>query len=100
MRIGGIIAIVYLVIGVLVAANRNYLGDINSVGALIDLLLAIVLWPLILLGVDINLAGDGGKGGGKGKGGKGGGGKNGAVLVPALLYLRAALENGMARRTD
>ena len=97
MRIGGIIAIVYLVIGVLVAVNRDYLGDINSVGALIDLLLAIVLWPLVLLGVDINLAGGDGKGGGKG--GKGnGGGKNGAVLVPALLYLRAALENGMARR--
>ena len=98
MRIGGIIAIVYLVIGVLVAANRNYLGDIDSVGALIDLLLAIVLWPLVLLGVDINLAGGDGKGGGKGGKGKGGG-KNGAVLVPALLYLRAALEKGMARRT-
>lgn len=97
MRIGGIIAIVYLVIGVLVAVNRDYLGDINSVGALIDLLLAIVLWPLVLLGVDINLAGGDGKGGGKGGKGKGGG-KNGAVLVPALLYLRAALENGMARR--
>lgn len=97
MRIGGIIAIVYLVIGVLVAVNRDYLGDINSVGALIDLLLAIVLWPLVLLGVDINLAGGDGKGGGKGGKGKGGG-KNGAVLVPALLYLRAALENGMAPR--
>lgn len=95
MRIGGIIAIVYLVIGVLVAANRNYLGDINSVGALIDLLLAIVLWPLILLGVDINLAG--GDKGGKGGGGKNGG-KNGAVLVPALLYLRAALETRIAAR--
>jgi hypothetical protein len=56
--IGGII---YLVIGVAVAANRHYLGDIGSLGDIINQLLAILLWPLVLLGVDFNLHFGGGK---------------------------------------
>jgi hypothetical protein len=40
---------------------------------------AVLAWPLILLGVDINFAGDlnGGGGGGGGNGGGGGGGGGG-----------------------
>jgi len=54
--------IVYLVIGVLVASANGYLGDVGSIGGLLNLLLAIVLWPLVLLGVDFKLRfGGGGK---------------------------------------
>lgn len=51
--IGGII---YIVIGVIMASNRGYLGNLGSVSHLISALLAIILWPLLLLGVNLHLA--------------------------------------------
>lgn len=77
MRIGGII---YLVIGIAVAATKDYLGDISGIGDFINLLLAIVLWPLVLLGVKFNLR-------------LGGGGKdrNDAIQTQALLLLGPSL---------
>jgi hypothetical protein len=51
--IGGII---YIVIGVIMASNRGYLSDLGSISHLLSALLAIVLWPLILLGVNLHLA--------------------------------------------
>lgn len=83
--------IVYVVIGVVVAATRDYLGDIGSIGDIVNLLLAIVLWPLVLLGVDFNLRIGGGK---DGKGDN----RNGALslLGPPLAYARSSL--GSTRR--
>ena len=90
-----IIVLVYLAIGVAVAAVKDYLVDIGNISDVINLVLAIVLWPLALLGIDFNvdLGGDGkngdGKDGGNGGGGNGGGGgKNNALapVGPALVY--------------
>lgn len=97
-----IIVLVYLAIGVAVAAMEDYLGDIGNVGDVINLVLAIVLWPAVLLGVEFNLdiggddgqekkngGGDGGgKGGDKQGGDKQGGGKNNALapVGPVLVY--------------
>ena len=53
LSLGGII---YIVIGVIMASNRGYLGDLGSISHLLSALLAIVLWPLILLGVNLHLA--------------------------------------------
>jgi hypothetical protein len=77
--------IVYLVIGVVVATNQHYLADIGNVADLVNLLLAIILWPLLLLGVDFHLSFGGGKEGNK----------NGALFLlnPALAYARAALQS-------
>src|ERR671918_2304589 len=84
--------IVYLVIGVVVAAVRDYLGDVGSIGDIVNLLLAVLLWPLVLLGVDFNLDIGGGKDG-KGKN------RNGALLPlgPPLAYARSALERHSRR---
>jgi hypothetical protein len=86
-----IIVVGYLVIGVIVAAAKDYLGDVGSVGDIVNLLLAILLWPLVLLGVDFNLK-IGGDNGGNGKD-DGGDQKKGALLVlgPALAYARSAV---------
>ena len=102
-----IIVLVYLAIGVAVAAVKDYLGDIGNLGDVINLVLAIVLWPLVLLGVEFNLdigggddKGDKGKGGGGNKGGgKDGGGKNGALVMvgPAFGYAWARVAR-FARR--
>ena len=81
-----IFGIVYLVIGVLVASTKDYLGNIDGLGDIINLLLAILLWPLVLLGVKFNL-----KIGGGGKDNDALGQEALAVLGPALVYGRAAL---------
>jgi hypothetical protein len=44
---------VWFVIGVIVAASNDYLDGVNTVKELASAVLAIVLWPLVLL--DINL---------------------------------------------
>lgn len=48
-----ILPVVYLAIGVVIAVNDGYLARLSSVGAIVSALLAIVLWPLLLLGVHI-----------------------------------------------
>lgn len=59
-----ILWVVYLVIGVIVASNQGYLGDVNGFGDILNLLLAILLWPLLLFGVDFNIRlGGGGRNG-------------------------------------
>jgi hypothetical protein len=54
----GLIGVIYLVIGVVVALDRGYLKGIGDIGNLISALLAVVLWPLIMLGIDVKI-GDG-----------------------------------------
>lgn len=80
-----IFGIVYLVIGVLVAASKDYLGSIDGVGDIINLLLAILLWPLLLLGVKFNL-----RLGGDGKDGKAIQSDAMMLFGPPLVYGRAA----------
>ncbi|TFD78782.1 hypothetical protein E3T54_05815 [Cryobacterium sp. Sr8] len=50
----GLIGIVYLVIGVVVAATHGYLVAWNVPGNILEGLAAIVLWPLVLFGVDLH----------------------------------------------
>jgi hypothetical protein len=45
--------ILYLVAGLVVAANRNYLSGVNDIQDVAEALLAVVLWPLLLLGVSM-----------------------------------------------
>jgi hypothetical protein len=75
--------IVYLVVGVIVASAQGYLGDIGGLGDVINLLLAVVLWPLLLVGVDFKIRIGNDNGGGRDR--------NGGILPiagPALVYLR------------
>ncbi|HYZ10664.1 MAG TPA: hypothetical protein VE962_02095 [Actinomycetota bacterium] len=78
MRAGGLLLIIYLVVGVIVAAMNNYLSNLGNVTEVLEMIVAVVAWPLVLVGVDINFAGgeagNGGGGGGGGDGGNGGGG--------------------------
>ena len=44
----------YLIIGVVVALTNGY--QIHALGDLLSFVLAIVLWPLVLLGVNLHIA--------------------------------------------
>ena len=52
MTIGGI---VYFVLGLVVAASQNYFDHLTTVGRLVSALVAVVLWPLLLFGIDIRI---------------------------------------------
>jgi uncharacterized BrkB/YihY/UPF0761 family membrane protein len=45
--------VVWLVIGVIVAASHQYFDNLKSIGGVLSALLAILLWPIILLGTKI-----------------------------------------------
>jgi hypothetical protein len=64
--VSGIVALVYLLVGVLIASNKDYFVNVNTLEEVISAILAVVLWPLLLLGVDLHL----GNGGNDGNGGK------------------------------
>ncbi len=49
----GLLTVIYLIVGVFVAGDHNYIHH-DSLGQIVSTLLAIVLWPLILL-FDVNL---------------------------------------------
>jgi hypothetical protein len=57
LRLRSLIAIAYLVVGLIVAANDNYLRQLESVRQVVSAVLAIVLWPLVLPGVDLHIRG-------------------------------------------
>ncbi len=51
----GIGSLIYVIIGVLVGAAHHYFNNVNALKPVISALLAIVLWPLLLLGVNLHV---------------------------------------------
>ena len=50
-----LLAIVYVVIGVIVASTHHYLAHLGNIKAIASAVLAILLWPLVLFGVNLHL---------------------------------------------
>lgn len=50
VSLGGII---WIVVGVVVAATHHFFDNLGTIGAVLSALLAVLLWPLVLLGVKI-----------------------------------------------
>jgi ABC-type Na+ efflux pump permease subunit len=51
-----LLILVYLVIGVVVAASKDYLENLDTVKQLASAVLAILLWPLLFLGIDLRIS--------------------------------------------
>lgn len=47
--------VVYLVAGGIVAATHHYWSNLHTIKAVISALIATVLWPLLLLGVNLHI---------------------------------------------
>jgi hypothetical protein len=54
MRIG-LFGLVYLLVGVFVAASQDYLERLGQLKGILTALLGILLWPLLLLGIDFRV---------------------------------------------
>ena len=50
-----ILSIVYFVAGAVVAATNHYFTHLDSLKPIASAVLAVLLWPLILLGVSLHL---------------------------------------------
>ena len=50
-----IVVIVYLVVGLVVANSHHYLSHLDSAKSVLSAVLAVGLWPLILLGVSMHI---------------------------------------------
>jgi hypothetical protein len=51
----GIGTIIYLIVGVVIASSHHYLNHVNTLKPIVSALLAIVLWPLLLLGINLHI---------------------------------------------
>jgi hypothetical protein len=49
------VPLVWLVIGVIVAAIYDYFDDLGTIGRILTLIVAILLWPLLIFGFDISI---------------------------------------------
>lgn len=45
--------LIWIVIGLFVAANRGFLGSINDISSALSAILAVVAWPLLLLNIHV-----------------------------------------------
>lgn len=50
-----VVPVVYLLIGLLVAYQHGYLAGVTTLGRIFSAVLAVVLWPLVLLGIHLNI---------------------------------------------
>jgi hypothetical protein len=50
-----LLGLIYVAIGIFVASSKNYLDNPDTVKRVLSAILAILLWPLLLLGVDLHV---------------------------------------------
>lgn len=55
MSIKTVALIIYIVLGFFVAQDHNYLNNLDSIGRVLSAILGVILWPLVVLGVDLHL---------------------------------------------
>lgn len=48
-------SIIWLIVGVLVASAHHYLANVDTLKLVASALLAIVLWPLLLIGINLHV---------------------------------------------
>ena len=80
----GLIAIVYLVVGAVIASSKNYFDHLGNIKGIASAVLAVVLWPLVLLNVDLHLGETGDKGGGKKRDGT----RKEQLVIPLMIWWR------------
>lgn len=48
-----VLLVVYIVVGLVVAQANDYFAGVDSLVEVLSAILAVLLWPLVLLGVDL-----------------------------------------------
>ena len=50
-----VVFVIYIIIGAIVAAGHHYFEHLDTVRPIASAVLAVLLWPLVLLGVSLHL---------------------------------------------
>ncbi len=50
-----LVFVVYVIVGVAVAASHHYFAHLGTFRQIASAVLAVVLWPLLLLGIDLHI---------------------------------------------
>jgi hypothetical protein len=50
-----LVVVVWLVVGAVVAGAHHYFDHLASIGAILSAVIAVVLWPLVVIGVKITI---------------------------------------------
>jgi hypothetical protein len=51
----GLLGLIYVGVGVAVAATHDYFQHVNGWRGVLSAILAIFLWPLVLLGINLHI---------------------------------------------
>ena len=51
----GLLPVIWIVVGVVVAAIYDYFESVSTVGKILTAIAAVLLWPLLLFGFDISI---------------------------------------------
>jgi len=51
----GIGTVIYLIVGVVIAASHHYFAHADAIKPIASAVLAVILWPLILLGISLHI---------------------------------------------
>ncbi len=51
-----LVVMVWVVVGCIVAGSHHFFDNLHSLGPILTAILAVLLWPLILLGVKISIS--------------------------------------------
>jgi hypothetical protein len=54
VRLPGL-GLLYLIVGIVVAAVNDYFDSLGTLKRVLEAVIAVLIWPLVLLGVDIDL---------------------------------------------
>jgi succinate dehydrogenase hydrophobic anchor subunit len=54
-RLSGIVFVVYIVVGLIVAQQHHYFNNLGTLKRVFSAVLAVVLWWLVLLGIDLHI---------------------------------------------
>jgi hypothetical protein len=50
------LGIAWIVVGVAVAAINDYFDDLETAGRVLSAVVAVLLWPIVLIGFDIRIS--------------------------------------------
>ena len=50
-----LLTMLYLLVGVIVAATHSYFQNVDTIKEVVSAILAVVLWPLIFLGISLHV---------------------------------------------
>jgi hypothetical protein len=49
------LSLLWVIVGIVVAATHDYFERLGTVRLLLSAVLAVLLWPLVLLGIDLHI---------------------------------------------